>query len=179
MSSSLGRAVVRRAREEDLAPITAIYNHYVQHTVATFDLVPFRVEDRRAWFEQFDGNDSEGHPLLVAEIDGRVVGYAYYLPYRPKAAYAHTKETTIYVDPQARGRGVGSALYSELIALARRAKIHTLIGVLGGENPESAALHRKFGFELVGTCREVGFKFGAWVDTFTYQLILEGPEPEA
>lgn len=164
---------VREAVSSDLPALVKIYNHAVENTVATFDLTPFTVEQRAPWFAQF----GREHPLLVCEDAGEagnaVVGYAYYLPYRSKPAYARTKETTIYVDPAHHGRGVGSLLYEELVRRAAAAGVHVLLGVLGGKNVASEALHKKFGFELVGHEREVGHKFGGWVDSYTFQKILE------
>jgi L-amino acid N-acyltransferase len=160
---------VRDATAADLRDILHIYNHAVEATVATFDVEPWREDERREWLAGFGGE----HPLLVCEVDGQVVGFAYYQPYRPRRAYAATKETTIYVDPSSQRCGVGTALYRALIERARAHGVHALVGVLGGENPGSQALHRKLGFELVGHLREVGYKFDRWVDTYVYELLLD------
>ncbi len=122
-------------------------------------------------FAQF----SDESPLFVAELDQQVAGYAYYLPFRAKAAYARTKELTVYVDAGAHRRGLASALYLRLIEHARARGVHALIGVLGGENPASASLHQKLGFELVGHLREVGRKFDRYVDTYYYEMLLDSP----
>ena len=161
--------LVRDATRADLAAIVDIYNHAIATTVATFDLEPFTVEERVAWFAQFGAE----HPLLVCQDQDRaVIGFAYYLPYRSKAAYDATKETTIYTHHDARRRGVADRLYAELIERARRTGVHALIAVLGGENPESRALHLKHGFVPVGHLRDVGRKFGAWVDTYYFEKLL-------
>jgi phosphinothricin acetyltransferase len=160
--------LVRDATRADLPAVVAIYNQAIATTVATFDLAPFTVEERVPWFAQFGAE----HPLLVCEDAGAVLGFAYYLPYRDKPAYAATKETTIYTQHEARRRGVADRLYGELIARARRAGVHALIAVLGGDNPESRALHLKHGFAEVGHLREVGNKFGAWVDTHYFEKLL-------
>jgi phosphinothricin acetyltransferase len=160
---------VRNATIDDLPAIVDIYNHAIETSVATFDLEPYAVAERREWFAQFGAE----HPLLVCEDAGEVHGFAYYTPYRTKAAYNATKETTIYTHSAARRRGVATRLYTELIARARASGVHALIAVLGGENPESAALHRKMGFVQIGHLREVGRKFGAWVDTYYFQLMLD------
>lgn len=165
---------VRRGTADDLPAIAAIYNHSIEHGVATFDVDPVTLGERRAWFAQFD----DAHPLFVCELERAVVGYAYYLPFRQKAAYALTKECTVYVAPEAHRRGVGSALYTALVAYARAQGIHALVGVLGGDNPASVALHRKFGFVEVGHLREVGHKFGRFVDTHYFELVL-GETPGA
>jgi phosphinothricin acetyltransferase len=160
--------LVRDANRADLPAIVGIYNHAIETTVATFDLAPFSVEERVPWFEQFGGE----HPLLVCERAGEVLGFAYYLPYRAKAAYDGTKETTIYVHHAARRIGVADRLYTELFARARRARVHALLAVLGGDNPESRALHEKHGFVYIGRLREVGRKFDAWIDTHYLEKLL-------
>ncbi len=160
--------LVRDATRADLPAIVDIYNHAIATTVATFDLKPFTVEQRAAWFAQFGGQ----HPLLVCEHEAAIAGFAYYLPYRDKAAYDATKETTIYTHHDARRRGVADRLYGELIERARRAGVHALIAVLGGDNPESRALHLKHGFVPVGHLHAVGRKFGAWVDTYYFEKLL-------
>lgn len=159
---------VRRARPEDLPATVEIYNQAVVDTVATFDLEPVTVEGRRKWFAQFGDHD----PLWVAEIDRRIVGFAYYLPYRAKPAYAATKELTVYVDRAHHRRGVGRRLLETLVEHARSAGVHTLLAVLAGDNPGSAALHRAFDFEPVGHLRQVGRKFDEWVDTHYWQKLL-------
>ena len=159
---------IRAATRGDLEAIVRIYNYAVLNTVATFDLEPFTFEERLAWFSQFDA----AHPLLVCELDAAVRGFGYYLPYRQKPAYAHTKELTVYVDPNAHRGGIGTALYERLIEAAREAGVHVLLGVLGGENPASRALHMKFGFEEVAHLPAVGRKFDAWVDTTFFLKIL-------
>jgi L-amino acid N-acyltransferase YncA len=161
--------VVRPASVSDLPSIVEIYNQSVTGSVATFDVDPVTVEGRAQWFAQFDAVN----PMFVAELDGSVKASAYYLPFRAKAAYALTKEVTVYVDAAAHHRGIASTLYEHLITHARQHGVHALVGVLGGENPASAALHAKHGFELVGRLREVGRKFDRYVDTFYFELILD------
>ncbi len=161
---------IRDAAPNDLPVIVEIYNHAIVNSVATFDLDPFTVEQRKKWFKQF----GKEHPFLVCEgDDGKVWGFAYYLPYRAKPGYRTTKETTIYVAPNHHRHGVGSALYEELIARARVAGVHALIAVLGGKNVPSEALHRKFGYELIGHYPEIGKKFDRWVDTYTFYKLLK------
>lgn len=159
---------IRDATAEDLPEIVRIYNQAVAGGVATFDLEPVTLEQRREWFRQFGPEN----PILVADEGNGLSGFAYYLPYRAKAAYARTKETTIYVDEARHGRGVGSALYEALIARAVEGGVHVLLGVIGGDNPPSVALHKKFGFELVGRLHQVGRKFDEWVDTQFFQKTL-------
>jgi phosphinothricin acetyltransferase len=160
---------VRAATIADLPAIVEIFNHAIETSVAVFELSPYGIEERTSWLAQF----GDEHPLLVCdEGDGSVLGFAYYLPFRTKAAYATTKEITVYTRESARRRGVADRLYEALIELARTHGVHVLVAVLGGENPESEALHEKHGFVRVGHLREVGFKLGAWVDTYYYEKIL-------
>lgn len=157
---------VRAARPEDADAIAAIYRHAVEHTVFTFDLEAPSVA---TWRRRLEG---AGDPFWVAERDGRVVGYAYHTAYRPKAGYARTRELSIYVAEHARGAGVGRALLDELVASARQSGVHVLLAVIAGDNPASFALHERLGFREVGHLKEVGLKFGRWVDTRYYQLTL-------
>jgi L-amino acid N-acyltransferase len=159
---------VRDATRADLPAIVAIYNHAIETTVATFDLTPFTVEQRGEWFAQFDS----AHPLLVCERDREILGFAYYLPFRTKAAYDGTKETTVYTHHAHRRSGVADRLYVELIERARRGGVHALVAVLGGDNPASSALHLKHGFVPSGHLRQVGRKFAAWVDTYDFEKLL-------
>lgn len=161
---------VRAARIEDLPAIVEIYNHAIETSVATFDLKPFTVEERREWFSLFGSE----HPLLVCVNDQNVIqGFAYYLPYRPKAGYARTKETTIYVAELYRRTGVATALYEELIRRARENGVHVLMAVLSGNNPSSQGLHEKLGFKFIARLPEVGRKFDRWIDTHLYHMLLQ------
>lgn len=160
---------IRAATRADLEGIVAIYNDAVSSSDATFDVEPVEVSGRLAWLAQF----GDEHPLLVAHnAEGAVVGFAYYLPYRAKPAYAASKETSVYVRRDARRGGVASALYSALIDLARERNVHVLVAVLGGDNPASRALHERHGFVYAGHLPQVGFKFGRWVDTEFFAKVL-------
>ncbi len=163
--------VVRHTVASDLDAINDIYNHEVRHGTATWDEEPWSIEQRRAWFEQHD----QSTPVLVAELDGGVVGFAYLSLYRPKVGYRFTRENTVYVEPGHRGRGVGRRLLEALHEEARRAGVHAVIAVIEAENAISIRLHERLGFELIGTEREVGFKFGRWLDSIHMELLLSGP----
>ena len=163
--------VVRHTVASDLDAINDIYNHEVRHGTATWDEEPWSIEQRRAWFEQHD----QSTPVLVAELDGGVVGFAYLSLYRPKVGYRFTRENTVYVEPGHRGRGVGRRLLEALHEEARRAGVHAVIAVIEAENATSIRLHERLGFELIGTEREVGFKFGRWLDSIHMELLLSGP----
>ena len=162
---------VRHAAAGDLDAINDIYNHEVLHGTATWDEEPWSIEQRRAWFEQHD----QSTPVLVAELDGGVVGFAYLSLYRPRVGYRFTRENTVYVEAGYRGRGVGRRLLEALLEEARRSSVHAVIAVIEAENAVSIRLHERLGFELIGTEREVGFKFGRWLDSVHMELLLSGP----
>jgi phosphinothricin acetyltransferase len=163
------RAVhVRIATRADLDAITAIHDRAILTSTATFDLTPLDPAGRERWFARFGTLD----PLLVAEDGGRVLGFAHYAPFRLQPAYVHTKEVSAFVAEEARGQGVAKALYRELIRRARSSGVHALVAVLGGENEASSALHKSFGFELIGTLPEVGFKFGHWIDVTLWHRLV-------
>lgn len=154
---------VRSAVESDLPALIAIYNWYVENSAATFDLESHDVGDRREWFDQFSAIGP--YRLLVAVDDvGRLLGFAYSGRFRERAAYRPSIETSVYLKPDAGGRGVGSMLYQQLFAEIRREDLHRCYAVIALPNDASVALHRRFGFEEVGRLREVGFKHGDWWD---------------
>lgn len=153
---------IRPAVRDDLARLTEIYNYYVVHTPVTFDVEPYTVERREAWFAQFGATGR--HRLLVAEDNGVVVGYAGTTRFRPKAAYATTVETTIYCDPDAAGKGIGSRLYAALFDALHGEDIHRFVAGYALPNPATAAIHARFGFKVVGVFSENGRKFGKYWD---------------
>lgn len=155
--------VVRAASEADMAAVRVIYAHYVLHSLATFEETPPTLEDmllrRRASVDL-------GLPYLVAEAREEILGFAYAAPYRPRPAYRFTVEDSVYVADGLGGRGIGSALLAELVAGCEGGSWRQMVAVVGdSDNSGSIALHRRFGFELAGTLRSVGFKNGRWVDT--------------
>jgi phosphinothricin acetyltransferase len=153
---------VRTGRADDLPALTAIYNHYVEHTHVTFDVVPFTVEQRRDWFDHY--GSSGPHRLLVATIGPAVLGYATSGPFRAKPAYAPSVETTVYCAPDALGRGIGRLLYDALLAGLAEEDVHRAYAGVALPNDASVALHRAFGFTDVGVFTEVGRKFDRWWD---------------
>jgi phosphinothricin acetyltransferase len=153
---------IRSAVLADLPRLTEIYNHYVIHTPVTFDVEPYTVERREAWFSQFAA--SGRYRLFVAEENGAVVGYAGTTRFRPKAAYETTVETTIYCDPLAIGKGIGSRLYGALFEALEGEDIRRIVGGYTLPNAASAALHERFGFQRVGIFTENGRKFGRYWD---------------
>jgi L-amino acid N-acyltransferase YncA len=161
---------VRDARDDDMAPVQAIYRHYVLHSVATFEEVPPTTEEmalRRASVL------ATGLPYLVAEIEGRVVGYCYATAHRPRPAYRYTIEDSVYLAEGMGGRGVGSALLQALITRCEAGPWRQMVAVVGDSaNAASIGLHRRLGFTLVGNLRSAGFKHGRWVDTVLMQRAL-------
>ena len=153
---------IRPANHADLPRLTEIYNHYVAHTPITFDLEPYTVERRSAWFEQFALTGR--YRLLVAEENGKVIGYAGTTRFRVKPAYDTTVETTIYSSPETLGKGVGRKLYAALFAAIAGEDINRIVAGYTLPNPASARLHDHFGFRRVGVFSEVGFKFGKYWD---------------
>lgn len=159
---------IRRAELSDLDALTEIYNEAILTTTATFDLEPKTRDERRQWFDEHD----DRHPILVAEIDGRVVGWASLNVWNRRGAYKDTAETSFYVKAEHRGQGVGRKLKAAIIDEARRLKFHTLIAGAATGSDASLHLNRDFGFEIVGTFKEVGYKFGKWLDVTYLQKRL-------
>jgi len=162
-------ARVRWATSADVAAIARIYGHAVRESVATFDLT----NPRPAYWQAKLSSTRPGDHVIVVEEAGIVAGFANSTAFRPRPAYARTRETSIYLAPQTVGRGLGRLAYAHLLGLLRADRVHSGVAVVAEPNPPSVALHESLGFELVGVLREVGHKFGRWVDTRWYQLRLE------
>ncbi|WP_214103932.1 GNAT family N-acetyltransferase [Acrocarpospora catenulata] len=163
---------IRALRPGDLAAVTAIYAHYVTGSVATFDEVP---PDEAAWRVKAADIAGRGLPFLVAEVDGEIAGYAYASAYRPKPAYRHTVEDSVYLAPGLTGRGLGRSLLKELVGLAAEAGARQMVAVIadsGAAAAASIALHTAEGFTEAGRLRRVGFKHGRWLDTLLLQREL-------
>jgi L-amino acid N-acyltransferase YncA len=162
--------LLRDATEADLPAIQAIYAHHVLHGVASFEETPPSVDDLRGRRESVL---SHGLPYMVAEVEGRIAGYCYATPYRPRAAYRHTIEDSIYMDDAFRGRGIGRLLLEALIARCETGPWRQMVAVIAdGGSGGSLSLHRRLGFEMVGTLKSVGFKHGRWLDTTLMQRTL-------
>lgn len=160
---------VRVAVLDDIEAILEIYNDAIAHTTATFDLDLQTIEEKKIWFQQF----SEIHPLFVAEINDKVVGFSSLSPFNKKEAYAKTVENSIYVHRNARGKGVAKLLLNKLIIAAKEVEHHSIIALITRGNDVSVKLHEQFQFEYIGVLREVGSKFGEWQDVYFYQLIIQ------
>lgn len=164
--------IVRAATADDAEALAAIYGDAVLHGLGTFEEIPPPAEEMA---RRLAAVRDKGMPYVVAELDGQVIGYAYASPFRPRTGYRYTAETSIYVAPSAKGRGLGSTLLAPVIAECERLGLRQLMAVVGGsENLASIALHRAFGFEVRGVMTNVGFKFGRWVDIVMMQRSLNG-----
>ncbi|MBM4765208.1 GNAT family N-acetyltransferase [Bacillus sp. B15-48] len=159
---------IRDAMIEDLPSMLAIYNEAIRNLTATFDLVDQTIEEREKWFHKFNRK----YPLIVAEHNGEIAGYCGLSAYNPKAAYANTVELSIYLSEKHRGYGIGGKLMMEVIKRAKKLGYHTIIAGITEGNDASVKLHEKFGFEIAGRLKEVGYKFGKWQNVLYLQLIL-------
>lgn len=162
--------VILRAFEwRDIPAITAIYRHYVEHSTATFDL---EAPGPTYMAEKFGHMVEAGHPVIAAERDGELVGYAYASTYRPRPAYRFTCEDSIYLRHDATGLGLGRTLLGELIARSQAFGFKQMIAVITAESAASIALHEKFGFYTVGRHQALGLKFDRWLDVIHMQKAL-------
>jgi L-amino acid N-acyltransferase YncA len=164
--------VVRDAREADMSSVQDIYAHHVLHGLASFEEAAPTTQEMIGRRERVL---KEGLPYLVAEMDGRIVGYCYASPYRPRPAYRHTVEDSVYVKAGLAGNGIGRALLGMLIKRCESGPWRQMLAVIGDSgNAGSIGLHRSHGFRRIGTLDAVGFKFGRWVDSVLMQRPLGG-----
>jgi L-amino acid N-acyltransferase len=159
---------IRLVETGDAGAIRAIYNREVLESTVTFDLVPRTHSDQLAWIDAHSG----GHPALVAVDGGEIVGFASVSPYRSRPAYATTVEDSVYVRHDQQGRGVGGALLEALLERTREYGFHSMIARIVGGHAASIALHKRCGFDEIGVEREVGRKFGQWLDVVLMQRLL-------
>lgn len=163
---------IRDATEADLPRILEITNQAIANTTAVWSVRPATLDARRTWLLD---RQSHGFPVLVADEDGTVFGFASYGDYRPWDGYLHTVEHSIYVHPTAQGRGLGRALLAALIERAHAQGKHVMVAGIAASNAASIALHRRAGFEVAGQLREVGRKLGRWLDLLFMQRTFSGP----
>ncbi|MEO6968152.1 MAG: arsinothricin resistance N-acetyltransferase ArsN1 family B [Rhodanobacteraceae bacterium] len=160
--------MIRPATRDDAARICAIYNPYIDATTITFEEMHVPISDMSVRIE----NIIQTLPWLVVEQDGVVVGYANAMPWRTRAAYRYSAETTIYMDSAATGKGFGTWLYRALLAELIHRGLHRVIGGIALPNAASIALHQRLGFKKVAQFSEVGWKFGQWIDVGFWELAL-------
>lgn len=160
--------MIRKATVADAAAIASIYNYYILETVITFEVEAISEADMALRIEQI----SAKYPYLVYEEEGKVVGYAYVGEFRGRFSYRFTGESTIYLNPRSSGKGVGFALYGQLMKEARKQKLHAIMAGITLPNAASQRLHEKLGFEKVGHFREVGYKFDRWLDVGYWEYLF-------
>ncbi len=161
--------IIRSYRPDDIPAVTVIYGHYVRETVITFET---EAPDEAEMAGRFAAVAQKGHPLLIGEEDGAVVGYAYASTYRPRAAYRFTCEDSIYLAPGAVGRGIGSKMLKRLIEDSARAGLKQMLAVITAERENSIRLHEKHGFRMIGRYEALGYKFDRWLDIVHMQRAL-------
>jgi len=161
--------VIRSYRPQDIAAVTRIYAHYVRETVITFELDP---PDEAEMASRFSAIEDKGHPLLIGEVDGQVVGYAYASTFRPRPAYRFTCEDSIYFAPEAVGHGLGQQMLARLIEEASKAGLKQMVAGITAERENSIRLHARHGFRMVGRYESVGYKFDRWLDVVHMQRAL-------
>lgn len=162
--------LIRHAAESDLAALNAIYNHWVAKSHVTFDIEEISAAQRLEWYGQFA--ESGRHQLFVAVRDQDLLGFIHSKPFRPKAAYLPAVETTVYLHPESRGAGIGSALYRVLFEALRREDVHRAYAGIALPNPASIRLHQRLGFREVGTYDQVGRKFDRYWSVQWYEKAL-------
>ena len=164
------KATLRHATAADVGAIAAIYRHAVLHGTASFELEP---PDEAEMLRRFTAVTEAGYPYFVAELDGRLAGYAYASAYRARPAYRFTVENSVYIAPEAQGKGVGTVLLEALIEASTARGYRLMVAVIGdSRNIASIALHRSLGFTFCGTIHSVGYKFGRWLDSVIMELPL-------
>ncbi len=160
---------IRPYKTEDTQAILDIINHSILHSTALYDYTARSYEQQRLILEE---KISKKFPVIIAEIEGKVVGFGMYTEFRFREAYQYTVEHSVYLNENFQGKGIGKLLLGKLIALAREQKLHTMIGVIDSENQDSIEFHKKFGFKTVGIVKESGYKFDRWLNSVFVQLIL-------
>lgn len=162
--------IIRKALERDLQGILDIYNDAVVSTTASYDYEPRTLEHRIAWFQDHCRNDLA--VFVAQEADGRIAGWSALNRFHDRAGYRFTLENSVYVAPDRQGRGIGKQLLRPLIEAARSRPAHAILAVIDASNEASVRLHAGFGFEKVGHFKQVGFKFGRWLDVVYMELLL-------
>jgi L-amino acid N-acyltransferase YncA len=159
----------RAFQEEDVQSILEIINYNILNSTALYDYVPRTIAQQTAIFKD---KTEKGFPIIVAELNNELVGFAYYSEFRFREAYKFTVEHSVYAHPNHVGKGIGKLLLTELIACAKNQNLHTMIGVIDSENESSISFHESFGFVKKGILTETGFKFERWLHSVLMQKML-------
>lgn len=160
---------IRTYQTEDTQSILDIVNHAILHSTALYDYSIRSYEQQQSILDE---KIKKKFPVIIAEIEGKVVGFGMYSEFRFREAYQYTVEHSVYVDEKFHGNGIGKLLLAKLIELAKAQKMHTMIGVIDSENQDSITFHEKFGFKTVGVIKESGYKFDRWLNSVFVQLYL-------
>ncbi len=160
--------MIRFVEKKDAQALTSIYNYYVKHTVVTFDYDPITIKEMEDKIETIGSK----YPFFVVEINEKIVGYAYGSRFRTKAAYDWAVETTVYIDQEYCSKGIGKALYKELLSALKLQGYVVIYACVTVPNPASDKLHARLGFEEIGIFKASGYKFNAWQDIRWYQTLL-------
>ena len=161
---------IRNYQKSDAIAILDIINYNILNATALYD---YSIRNLAQQESILESKIQAGFPVIVAENNGEVVGFGMYSEFRFREAYKFTVEHSVYVQQNSQGLGIGKLLLTELIQLARKQGLHTMIGVIDAENQKSIDFHHQFGFKTVGVIKESGFKFNRWLDSLFVQLILE------
>ena len=161
---------IRIAAESDIPAILEITNYEILNSTVLYEYEPRSLETQLVWFRQ---KTESNCPIIVADLNGKAIGFGTYGPFRARPAYSKSIEHSVYVHKDHRGKAVGNSLMVELIKLAKVGEFHTMIAGIDSSNMNSVEFHRKFGFEIVGTFKEVGFKFDKWLNVVFMQLLLK------
>lgn len=164
------QTTIRPAEAKDLPKILEIINHNILHSTAVYDYDTRSLSDIQAWFNE---RLQSGFPVIVAESGSKIAGYATYGTFRFKVGFRFTVEHSVYVSEKYNGQGIGKLLMAELISLAKKQGLHTMIGCIDNDNKSSIEFHKKFGFTEEGVLRQSGYKFDRWLDLLFMQLMLE------
>ncbi|MDR0348312.1 MAG: GNAT family N-acetyltransferase [Tannerella sp.] len=160
--------MLRKVTVNDACSIAHIYNHYVKNTDITFEIEPVTDSEMRQRILDI----SARYPYIVCEESGRIAGYSYASLWKKREAYHHTVESTVYLHPSFQGKGIGTLLMHELLNELKKIQIHAVVACITLPNPDSIKLHEKLGFRQVSVFREVGYKFGRWLDITDWELLL-------
>ncbi len=160
---------IRKAEEKDIPSIKEIYNKEVRGGIATFDTQEKSLEDMKKWFSSHDTKN----PIIVAELNSKIIGWASLSKYDSKKAYSNTAEASLYISEDHQGKGIGKKIMKHLLDEGKKRGLHTVIARITDGNEVSVTLHKKFGFEYVGIYKEVGKKFGKFLDVHLMQKIFK------